>query len=327
MAAGCSSLVGSHNNALEDNKPELDARRAAVLEFTPDGKNERIVATGMRNPVTIAVRPSTRGVWATVQERDALGDDLPADFVTRVVDGGFYGWPWYYSGPGEQPTLTGQRPELKSRVIEPDVLLQPHSAAMQFCFYTGAKFPNEYRNDLLCRFGARPTKDAFRLQGRPHPFEERCSERRVQDPDRVRGQRHGRVRSPRRNRHRCGRRALRVGKRERQQSGAYPTWGVSRSQSAGRIQRVHTRALCQHLAERHLSWQREFRDRLLRHWRVSCRLAARFAHDRFSPAIVPCASQDRRGHSSPDSRSPAVIIINGYVWLENETTPGLGAHR
>jgi len=142
--------VGSHNNAMEDMKPELDARRAAVLEFTPDGKNERVVATGMRNPVSLAVRPATGGeLWATVQEREGLGDELPADYVTRVIDGGFYGWPWYYSGPGEQPTLKGQHPELKDKVREPDVLLQPHSAAMQLCFYTGTKFPREYRNDVF----------------------------------------------------------------------------------------------------------------------------------------------------------------------------------
>lgn len=142
--------VGSHNNALEDNKPELDARRAAILEFTPEGKKERIVATGMRNPVSLAVRPSTRGeLWATVQEREALGDDLPADFVTHVTDGGFYGWPWYYVGPGEQPTLKGQRPELREKVLTPDVLLQPHSAAMELCFYTGKQFPKEYWNDVF----------------------------------------------------------------------------------------------------------------------------------------------------------------------------------
>jgi glucose/arabinose dehydrogenase len=142
--------VGSHNNALEDNKPELGVRRAAVLEFTPDGKNERVVATGMRNPVSLAVRPGVGGeLWATVQEREGLGDDLPADYVTRVVDGGFYGWPWYYAGPGEQPTLKGQHPELRSKVLEPDIVLQPHSAAMQLCFYTGTKFPKEYRNDVF----------------------------------------------------------------------------------------------------------------------------------------------------------------------------------
>jgi glucose/arabinose dehydrogenase len=142
--------VGSHNNALEDMKPELDARRAAVLEFSPDGKNERIVATGLRNPVSLAVRPVTGGeLWTTVQEREGLGDELPADYVTRVVDGGFYGWPWYYSGQGEQPTLKGGHPELKSKVREPDILLQPHSAAMQLCFYTGTKFPREYRNDIF----------------------------------------------------------------------------------------------------------------------------------------------------------------------------------
>jgi glucose/arabinose dehydrogenase len=142
--------VGSHCNALEDMKPELDERRAAVLVLTPQGKNERVLATGLRNPVALAVRPGTRGeLWSTCQEREGLGDDLPADFVTRVADGGFYGWPWFYSGSGEQPTLKGQRPELKDKTLAPDVLLQPHSAAMQLCFYTGLRFPREYRNDIF----------------------------------------------------------------------------------------------------------------------------------------------------------------------------------
>ena len=142
--------VGSHNNALEDKKPEMDSRRATILEFTPDGKNERIVATGLRNPVSLAVRPNTHNeLWATVQEREALGDDLPADFVTHVTDGGFYGWPWYYVGVGEQPTLKGQHPELREKVLTPDVLLQPHSAAMELCFYTGKQFPKPYWNDVF----------------------------------------------------------------------------------------------------------------------------------------------------------------------------------
>ncbi len=142
--------VGSHNNAMEDNKPELDARRAAVLEFTPDGKNEHVVATGLRNPVSIAVRPTTKDeVWTTVQERESLGDNLPVDFVTRVPEGGFYGWPWYYVSGGEQPTLKGQHPELRDKVLVPDVLLHPHSAAMQLCFYTGKQFPKEYWNDIF----------------------------------------------------------------------------------------------------------------------------------------------------------------------------------
>jgi len=141
---------GSRNNALEDSKPALDERRAVIFEFTPDGKNERIVATGLRNAVSLAIRPVTGGeLWASVQERDGLGDDLPADYVTRIIDRGFYGWPWFYVGPNEQPTLKGQHPELKEKILTPEVLLQAHSASMQLCFYTGSKFPREYRNDCF----------------------------------------------------------------------------------------------------------------------------------------------------------------------------------
>ncbi len=141
--------VGSRNNALEDSKPELDARRAVILAFTPDGKEERTVASGIRNAVSIALHPATGELWASIQERDGLGDDTPADYITRIKEGGFYGWPWYYVGPNEQPTLKGAHPELKDKTIVPEVLLQAHSASMQLCFYTGKQFPREYQNDAF----------------------------------------------------------------------------------------------------------------------------------------------------------------------------------
>jgi glucose/arabinose dehydrogenase len=135
--------VGSRSNVSDD---EAEARRARIFEYTPDGKNERVYAWGIRNPVGLAVHPVTGELWTSVNERDGLGDHLPPDYVTRVADGGFYGWPWYYIGANQDPRHQGKRPDLKDKVIVPDVLLQSHSASLGMTFYTGERFPPAYRN-------------------------------------------------------------------------------------------------------------------------------------------------------------------------------------
>jgi glucose/arabinose dehydrogenase len=134
--------VGSHSNVSDDEDEE---RRARILEFTPDGKNERAYATGIRNPVGLAVNPQTGALWASVNERDRLGDHLVPDYVTSVRDGGFYGWPWFYLGPHQDPRHEGKHPELRDKVLVPDVLLQSHSASLGMTFYVGDKFPPKYR--------------------------------------------------------------------------------------------------------------------------------------------------------------------------------------
>jgi glucose/arabinose dehydrogenase len=121
--------------------------RADILEFNPDGSDERIYAYGIRNAVGIAIHPATGELWASVNERDALGDDLVPDYITRVTEGGFYGWPWYYIGPNQDPRHAGKHPELRSKVLVPDILLQSHSASLQLAFYTGTQFPAEYLGD------------------------------------------------------------------------------------------------------------------------------------------------------------------------------------
>jgi glucose/arabinose dehydrogenase len=133
--------VGSLSN-VSDNASE--ERRACVLQFNPDGTGERLYASGIRNAVGLAVHPTTGELWASVNERDGLGDDLVPDYVTRVREGGFYGWPWYYIGPNQDPRHEGKRPELRARVIVPDVLIQSHSASLDMAFYTGQQFPREY---------------------------------------------------------------------------------------------------------------------------------------------------------------------------------------
>jgi glucose/arabinose dehydrogenase len=132
--------VGSASNV----DIESDSRRAAITICDPDGKNARLYATGLRNPVGIALEPTTGKLWTSVNERDGLGDDLPPDYFTSVKDGGFYGWPYSYIGDHVDPRVNPQKPELVAKAIVPDVLLGAHRAPLQFAFYTGKQFPASY---------------------------------------------------------------------------------------------------------------------------------------------------------------------------------------
>jgi glucose/arabinose dehydrogenase len=126
-----------------------EEERAVVLAFDPDGKNRRIYATGIRNCVGMAVHPATADLWCSTNERDLLGDDVPPDYITRVKEGAFYGWPWYYIGAHEDPRHKNARPDLKDKVTVPDILLQPHAASLQMVIYDGSQFPAEYQGQIF----------------------------------------------------------------------------------------------------------------------------------------------------------------------------------
>jgi len=141
--------VGSQSNVDDTDRNKHEWHRADILEFNPDGSGERVFAYGIRNAVGIAVDPKTGELWASVNERDGLGDNLPPDYITHVQEGGFYGWPWFYMGGIQDPRHEGKHPELKSKTILPDVLLQPHNASLEMLFYEGKQFPAEYRGDIF----------------------------------------------------------------------------------------------------------------------------------------------------------------------------------
>lgn len=131
-----------------------EANRADILVTDPEGKQPlRPFATGIRNGVGMAVNQETGDLWVSTNERDDLGDDLVPDYVTRVKEGGYYGWPWYYMGNLEDPRHAGERPDLAGKAIVPDVIEQSHSASLQMTFYTAtsgvAAFPAEYRGDAF----------------------------------------------------------------------------------------------------------------------------------------------------------------------------------
>ena len=138
--------IGSKSNVGDD---KAEDNRARIFISTPEGKDLQPFATGIRNPVGLAIHPETGELWTSVNERDELGDDLVPDYVTKVKEGGFYGWPWYYMGGIQDPRHAGKHPELKDKVITPDVILQSHSASLDMTFYDGEQFPAEFRNDAF----------------------------------------------------------------------------------------------------------------------------------------------------------------------------------
>jgi glucose/arabinose dehydrogenase len=147
--------VGSRSNADDPDLHSAELHRADILAFDlgpgglPDGRNQRVFAWGIRNAVGIAIHPKSGELWASVNERDRLGDNLVPDYITHVEPKGFYGWPWYYIGAHPDPRLGGRRPELAAKVIVPDVLLQPHDASLQMIFYDGRQFPQGYGGDIF----------------------------------------------------------------------------------------------------------------------------------------------------------------------------------
>jgi len=140
--------------------------RADVLVFDPMGKNQKVYASGIRNCVGLAVNPTTGDVWCSTNERDGLGDDIAPDYLTRVREGGFYGWPWYYAGTHEDPRHKGARPDLRGKAIVPDVLVQAHSASLGMTFNTGDQFGADYRgNAFAAEHGSwnRSTRTGYKI--------------------------------------------------------------------------------------------------------------------------------------------------------------------
>lgn len=134
-----------------------EANRANVLVTDPAGHDVRIFASGIRNPVGLAVQPVLGELWCSTNERDGLGDDLVPDYITHVQEGHFYGWPWYYMGSHEDPRHAGERPDLAGQVTAPDVPVQSHSASLEMTFYPlgasgPAAFPAEYQGNIFAAF-------------------------------------------------------------------------------------------------------------------------------------------------------------------------------
>ncbi len=145
--------VGSRSNVDDTDNNPTEFHRADVLEFTPEGKFVKVYASGIRNCVGEAINPVTGQLWCSTNERDLLGNHLVPDYITHVQEDGFYGWPWFYMGGSQDPRHDGKHPELKAKVITPDVLMQPHMASLEMVFYplksTASGFPTDVDGDIF----------------------------------------------------------------------------------------------------------------------------------------------------------------------------------
>jgi glucose/arabinose dehydrogenase len=133
--------VGSKSNVDTGEDP----MRAAINRYNPDGTGHEIFASGTRNPIGLHWYPATDTLWAAVQERDLLGDDLVPDYFTHIEQGKFYGWPYAYAGPNADPRHKGEKADMVAKTVKGDVLLPAHVAVLDFTFYTGKAFPEKYR--------------------------------------------------------------------------------------------------------------------------------------------------------------------------------------
>jgi glucose/arabinose dehydrogenase len=142
--------IGSDSNIDDPDTHPNEKGRAQIWVMNADGSGARMYAYGIRNAGGgLAVNPTTGQLWCSVNERDELGNNLVPDYITHVEAGGFYGWPYYYLGGNPDPRLMGAHPELKSKAIVPDVLLQAHNASLEMLFYEGKTFPADYQGDIF----------------------------------------------------------------------------------------------------------------------------------------------------------------------------------
>jgi glucose/arabinose dehydrogenase len=137
--------VGSNSNIAE-NGMEEETNRAAVLEVDPATGAVRNYASGLRNPTALALNPHDDGVWAVVNERDEIGNDLVPDYLTSVREGAFYGWPYSYFGQHLDPRVEPQAPDLVAKAIAPDYGLGSHVAPLGLAFHTAGGVPQRYAN-------------------------------------------------------------------------------------------------------------------------------------------------------------------------------------
>ena len=152
--------IGSRSNVAEnisalDNPPipgmlgGNEENRAMVFTFDPEGKEVRPYAAGLRNCVSLSVQPVSGKIWCVVNERDGLGDNIPSEYATPIKEGSFYGWPWYYIGNHIDPRHQDIPSDLAGKVMDPDVLLEAHSAPLGMTFYESHHFPPDYKGSAF----------------------------------------------------------------------------------------------------------------------------------------------------------------------------------
>lgn len=144
------AAIGSQGNVGEEPPPFATIQRFdAPVPGQAMASRQRTFSSGLRNPVGLAFHPASKELWTVVNERDGLGDGLVPDYLAKIEEGTFFGWPYAYSGTLPDPDFGDKRPDLVAKSRLGDVLFQAHSAPIGLAFYDGKSFPAEYRDDAF----------------------------------------------------------------------------------------------------------------------------------------------------------------------------------
>jgi glucose/arabinose dehydrogenase len=145
---------------------EADERRATIMRFRPDGSDGEIFATGLRNSVGFDWQPGTGDLYATDNGRDLLGDDFPPCELNRIVEGGFYGWPFANGDLVPDPDFGDGQQARISASIPPAHAFRAHNAPLGMTFVRGGRVPDAYRGAALVALHGswnRTRKDGYKV--------------------------------------------------------------------------------------------------------------------------------------------------------------------
>jgi glucose/arabinose dehydrogenase len=140
--------VGSNSNVAE-NGMAAEAGRAAIWLIDIATGEHRVYASGLRNPVGMALEPASGMLWTVVNERDELGSDLVPDYLTAVHDGAFYGWPYSWYGGHVDARVQPPDPAKVASARVPDYALGPHTASLGLAAAAGNRLPPAYAQGMF----------------------------------------------------------------------------------------------------------------------------------------------------------------------------------
>ncbi len=140
--------IGSNSNAGE-NGMDQERDRAAIWEIDVESSAHRVFATGLRNAAGLAFEGESGSLWAAVNERDEIGNDLVPDYLTQIVRGAFYGWPYSYFGSHVDQRVSPSRPDLVAIARVPDYALGAHTASIGLVASASNSLPDAFRTGMF----------------------------------------------------------------------------------------------------------------------------------------------------------------------------------